>query len=299
MNVAISENPTEPLELALSEYNVSPELKGKIVRELAYFWNEFEKYADYAMTIQVTDESQTDLIREAKNLADIFARIRIDSGLTKDLLKKDALEYGKAVQSVYNLIVNNCKPIEEHLKEQKDFLKIRQERIKKEIERERLLLLAPYSKFVIANQNFADMPKQEFELILAEAKRLFEKAQEAEEKKELHQVRKEEVLDFWFLLEKHEKESDFSDFSPNDWQQKLNEWKERKAEKDKEAELERQKSKIQEQRTKMLLPYFTFVPQNLNLREMSEAGFQEVLEQAKQRYEQEKEVERKEKEAQQ
>ena len=57
-----------------------------------------------AMSILVTDESQTDLMEHAKKMRLTLRDIRIEADKKRKDMKEDSLNYGKAVQSVYGII---------------------------------------------------------------------------------------------------------------------------------------------------------------------------------------------------
>jgi len=81
-----------------------------------------------AEEIVVTDASQILQIQDAEKGFKIVQRMRIDAENTRKTLKERALNEGRFIDGVANELKELIAPIEEHLKAQKDFVKIKEER---------------------------------------------------------------------------------------------------------------------------------------------------------------------------
>jgi len=87
------------------------------------FWNIAQEWKEKALELEVSDESQTALMQEARSARLALRQVRIDADKTRKALKEDSLRYGQAVQAVYNVIHNAIAPLEEHLERQENFAK--------------------------------------------------------------------------------------------------------------------------------------------------------------------------------
>jgi membrane protein involved in colicin uptake len=85
---------------------------------------EINSYRERVLELVVTDESQTELMQQAKEGADYLRETRqMVEGLHKDL-KARALAEGRLVDSVKKFLIGEFEPLENHLKTQRDFVKI-------------------------------------------------------------------------------------------------------------------------------------------------------------------------------
>ncbi|KKL19947.1 hypothetical protein LCGC14_2460380, partial [marine sediment metagenome] len=100
-----------------------------------------EEWKAKAESIVITDASQIPEIQAATEGCKIFQRIRLDAKAAHKLLKQRALNEGRFYDSVLRELLESNEPVENHLKAQRDFVKIKEEREAEErrIEGERLL----------------------------------------------------------------------------------------------------------------------------------------------------------------
>lgn len=104
-----------------------------------------EKFGDYeniakewevkAKQIVVTDASQTTEMAMAKEARKKFSQLRIDVEKTRKAMKEQSLRKGQAIDSVARFLTSLIKPIEDHLREQEDFIKIQEEKKQAELKR--------------------------------------------------------------------------------------------------------------------------------------------------------------------
>jgi hypothetical protein len=122
--------------------------------------------------------------------------IRINADKKRKELKEDSLKYGKAVQSVYNLIESVIEPLESHCEKQENFVKEQQAKVREM----RLQDCADFIQFIPVSidvgtlddkdyEMIANAARQKHELVL-KAERLEREAAEAQEKARLEEVAK-------------------------------------------------------------------------------------------------------------
>ena len=87
-----------------------------------------EEWKAKAESIVVTDASQIPEIQAATAGFEIIRAMRIEAEKTRKRLKERALNEGRFVDGVANELKALIAPIEDHLKAQKDFVKIKEER---------------------------------------------------------------------------------------------------------------------------------------------------------------------------
>lgn len=88
-----------------------------------------------AKTIVVTDKTQIDAMKEARDLRLSLKNIRIETEKLRKDMKAETLRKGKAIDGVANIIKYLVVPLEEHLQKQEDFVRIQQiEEAKKKLE---------------------------------------------------------------------------------------------------------------------------------------------------------------------
>lgn len=97
-----------------------------IERQMLPFLVQANEWRETAEALIVTDETQVDLMKQAREARLALRSIRIEADKVRKNLKEDSLRYGKAVQSVYNLIEENIAPIEKHLETQEKFVEIQE-----------------------------------------------------------------------------------------------------------------------------------------------------------------------------
>lgn len=108
---------------AIAEQN-SLYIKG----EFENFKDQLNEWKEKAGSLEVTSEGQTDLIKASKVARLALVKVRTSAKKKKDELKAEALAYNKAVQETYNFIEGEIKGLETQLKQNEDFVKIKEER---------------------------------------------------------------------------------------------------------------------------------------------------------------------------
>ncbi len=144
------------------EQQTSDFLKEKFMN----FFLTANEWKDKVQAIVVTDESQITEMKQAREARLALRAVRIEADKTRKALKEDSLRYGKAVQSVYNLIEGVISPLEEHCEKQEKFIEIQQEKSKDELRRKREWQIAGYEHHVPYGSDLGTMNDIEFDNLL-------------------------------------------------------------------------------------------------------------------------------------
>ena len=157
------------------------------------FYDNLLVWSEKAKTLVVTDKAQTREMKMAREGRLALRDIRVAANKTRIALKEDSTRYGKAVQSVYNLIEGLITPAEKHLEEQEKFVEIQEANCKAELKAIRSAELLPYAEFV-ALSCFAELGENteaEYKAILEYCKKSLENKIAEEAQAELDRISKE------------------------------------------------------------------------------------------------------------
>lgn len=94
-----------------------------------------KEWEEKAKMIVVTDASQTAEMAMAKVARQKFSNLRIEVEKARKAMKEQSLRKGQAIDAIARFLVSLIIPIEEHLKEQEDFVKIQ---VAKKMEEQRI-----------------------------------------------------------------------------------------------------------------------------------------------------------------
>lgn len=161
------------------------------------FYEKITEWSEKAKALVVTDASQTREMKMAREARLALKDIRVQADKTRKALKEDSTRYGKAVQSVYNLIEELIVPAEKHLEAQEKFVELQEAARKLELARSREIELKPYKEFVTAEMfnDLGEYTDQEFAVILEDCKKALEDqiAQEAQAELDRIEAEKKKV----------------------------------------------------------------------------------------------------------
>jgi len=153
----------------LDKNNAGDDTRVSLQGEFNKFFNQAKEFEKEALSIIVSDISQTDIMEEAKELRKKVSTVRIETEKRRALLKAESLKKGRAIDGVANLIKGLIFPAEAHLKIQENFVKNLEKEKRGEIEAKRTAELLPYMESV-ENYDLAYMPEAQFQITLAGAK---------------------------------------------------------------------------------------------------------------------------------
>jgi|694.fasta_scaffold04820_15 hypothetical protein len=152
---------------------------------IATEWNE------KANAILVTDESQIDLIKQAKEGRLILKAKRIEIEKTRKLLKEQSLNEGRLIDSIAKSLTALVEPAEKHLMIQESFIEIQEQNRKAELKAERYKLMLPYADILDPDTLQLDIITEEaFNGILKYAKSSLEAKIEFERLAKIEQEQK-------------------------------------------------------------------------------------------------------------
>lgn len=138
-------------------------------------FTEAGKLIEKGLTIKVESEEDTDNMALARTTRLALRSQRIAIEKKHDELKADSLAYGKAVDLVQRVALEQIKPVEDHLKLQEQFAEVKQEERRQARIAERTAELAKYVDDVSV-YNYGDMGDEAFVLLLNQVKDAKERA---------------------------------------------------------------------------------------------------------------------------
>jgi hypothetical protein len=202
--------------------------KNAIQEAFLPFAQQFAEWEEKAQEIKVTDVSQTDLMKIAGEGRKVVKKIRTGADGVREELKRESLQYGRAVQEIYNKIKSRCEPIEAYLEEQEKFKELEEAKQRQKIIVERMEKIKEFPS--VTSEMVINLSDEMFETFLngltaqkqkdEEAARLL---QEEEEKAATivknHQDRKNYLLEngYWAALSDDTKECNFGEYPEEDW----------------------------------------------------------------------------------
>lgn len=142
-----------------------------IKSEFIDFTSVAEEWKEKAYSIVVTDESQTDLMEQAKEGKKLLKTKRIEIEKKRKLLKEQSLNEGRLIDSVAKHLTSLIEPAEKYLEVQEKYAEQKEWERKQELKRQRYLLLEPYLEVIDPNTIQLDIISEEaFTTILNGAK---------------------------------------------------------------------------------------------------------------------------------
>ena len=151
------------------------------------------QWTEKAKTLVVTDGSQTREMKMAREARLALKDIRVSANKTRLALKEDSTRYGKAVQSVYNLIERLITPAEKHLEMQEKFVELQEEKRKAELKEIRLAELMSYREFISPDHcaGLGEITEDEYLKLVEYCKQALENKLAQEAQAELDKIEKE------------------------------------------------------------------------------------------------------------
>jgi hypothetical protein len=226
-----------PKEVVLSIEN-----KFKEYEDIASEWNK------KAYEIEVTDESQVDLMQQAKEGRLLLKAKRVEIEKTRKRLKEQSLLEGRFIDSLAKRLFAIIEPAEEHLGIQERYAETKEQLRKAKLKIDRLALLNPYLSVLDLDAfDLSTMSEVAFTTILNGAKVAFEDYQneqerirleqeEIEKKAKLYAERKMKLAPYSFFIV-NEDDVLYSDTTEEQFQEIFNRLVDRKKQDDEQKEL--------------------------------------------------------------
>ena len=139
---------TNALVKVIEESGLEEATKAIIENTFLERYQAIKEYEEKVKSIVVTDDSQADLMVEAKEIRLEIRKYRTATEKDKDKLKAGSIKYGKAIQAAYNETERVCKEYEDHLKAQEDFVEIQSMKRAEVLRKERQEYIQEYSQYV-------------------------------------------------------------------------------------------------------------------------------------------------------
>ena len=184
------ENQNELVEV-IKKSQLEVQTGNYIQEQFLPFFQQAEEWKQKAESLIVTDVSQTEEMKLARESRLALKNVRINADKTRKKLKEDSLRYGKAVQGVYNVIEYLIVPIEKHLEDQEKFVERIEAQKKLELKETRESELQPYIEFVPYGIDLANLSNEDFDKLLNGAKIQLKIKIDAEKKAEEERIAKE------------------------------------------------------------------------------------------------------------
>ena len=164
------------------EVVLSIDSKFKEYEDIANEWNK------KAYEIEVTDESQVELMQQAREGRLLLKAKRVEIEKTRKRLKEQSLLEGRFIDSLAKRLFAIIEPAEEHLELQEKYAEIKEQLRKSKLKAERLELLDPYLHFLDLSQfDLSTMSDVAFNTIFNGAKVSLENFEKAQERIRLEQ----------------------------------------------------------------------------------------------------------------
>jgi hypothetical protein len=119
-----------------------------IIEKFSEFTSIATEWNEKANAILVTDESQTDLMKQAREGRLLLKAKRIEIEKTRKSLKEQSLNEGRLIDSIAKNLTALVEPAEKHLELQERFAEIQEQKRKAELKAKRYELILPYAEVI-------------------------------------------------------------------------------------------------------------------------------------------------------
>lgn len=149
-----------------------------------------ESWAQKAKEIVVTDESQTDLMKSAREGRLLLKDKRVEIEKTRKSLKEASLKEGRAIDDIAKALTALIAPTEEYLQLQEDFVKIKEKQRTMQLHGIRIHELIQYvdASELSSSLELGYMPESQFQAMLTGYKVTYEKRIADEKKAEEERI---------------------------------------------------------------------------------------------------------------
>jgi len=127
--------PAEQSKLAVigKEQGLAPSDVASLEKAFAPLFQEADSWAKQVAMIKVTDASQTAMMKMARTARLGLKEIRVKADKVRKSLKDDVVRRGRAIDGAYALVEYVCKPLEQQLQEQEDYIELQEAKRKGEL----------------------------------------------------------------------------------------------------------------------------------------------------------------------
>lgn len=132
------------IEKELVLYNCSEKMQADLKSNFEGYYIEAKKWEEQAKTIVVTEDSQIEIMKQAKAMRLAMKEIRVNVEKRRKELKEESLNTGRAIDSIAKKLTGLITPIEEHLTAQEKYVEIKEMKRRSELKAKREDMLAPF-----------------------------------------------------------------------------------------------------------------------------------------------------------
>lgn len=132
----------------LENYLIEKSKSDYIIEKFSEFTSIATEWNEKANAIMVTDESQTDLMKQAREGRLLLKAKRIEIEKTRKSLKEQSLNEGRLIDSIAKSLTALVEPAEKHLELQERFAEIQDQKRKAELKAKRYELILPYAEVI-------------------------------------------------------------------------------------------------------------------------------------------------------
>jgi hypothetical protein len=162
-----------------------------IIEKFSEFTSIATEWNEKANAIVVTEESQTDLMKQAREGRLLLKAKRIEIEKTRKSLKEQSLNEGRLIDSIAKTLTALVEPAEKHLELQERFAEIQDQKRKAELKAKRYELILPYAEVIDPETlNLGLITEEAFAGILKYAKDTLEAKLETERLAKIKQEEK-------------------------------------------------------------------------------------------------------------
>lgn len=180
-------------QINLNEFDLQDSTETKIVGAFNPFLAQLQQYQDVAASLVVTDESQTELMAQAREGRLALRSIRIEADRVRKDLKRDSIDYGRAVQSAYKTIEELIKPAEEHLLAQEKYIELKRKAEIDRLQSKRLSQVSDLLEYIPVNTKFGEMTEDDFNKLVRGAQMQKKADMDAQEAERLEFERRQQL----------------------------------------------------------------------------------------------------------
>jgi hypothetical protein len=162
-----------------------------IIEKFSEFTAIANEWNEKANAIVVTDEMQTELMKQAREGRLLLKAKRIEIEKTRKSLKEQSLNEGRLIDSIAKSLTSLVEPAEKHLELQERYAEIQDQKRKAELKAKRYELILPYAEVIDPETlNLGLITEEAFLGILNYAKNTFETKLEYERLAKIEQEEK-------------------------------------------------------------------------------------------------------------
>jgi hypothetical protein len=185
-------NQTNELVVTLKESGLQQNKVEMLLNSFGESFQQAKEIVNNSKDIVVTEETQTELMKQARTARLSLRKLRSDVENNRKTLKEQSLREGKAIDGIANIIKALVIPVEEHLEQQEKFAELRAAERKAKRLADRI---QQFSKYVsdVSLYNLDVMSDEAFEKLVSDAETAYQAKLDADAKVEAERLAKIEA----------------------------------------------------------------------------------------------------------